>query len=320
MVRRHFPTISWLLVILMTSTSAIDLVRNTVSGLQVYTVAGNLSKPVMLFLSAFPCSPAIASVSKDMIGYFGETHTVVFYDTRGVGGSASSAPNEKWDGHITDAVSVAKWAAREHGNNKVTVWGYSFGTLLAIKVAARAADVVDKVILTSLKVDQQKSSFILNQAIEQVWGVPSFVSAQLPSEAVLGLAISGPFRYACIRQPRSLECFTGLLFPDARFLYDVYGLQDILRFPAQFAQCTSSIRTELEVARVADKTGPLHARVYVVHGKYDYIDAADYVLPALANDIVAPSHTLVWMYKSGHAPLIEEPEEYKRIMKQFLED
>ena len=295
-----------------------ELGHHEVNHLHVYARGNHTGKPVMLLVPTFPCVTVLASISDEILTSFEETHNLVFYDTRGVGRSSGSEPNAGWEGHVTDAVSVARWAVSYFAKENLTVWGYSFGTMLAMDASSRANDIVSKVILTNLKVDVQRSSFIMNQAIEQVWGLPTILTSQLPPEMVLNAALLGPFRYACMHQPRTIECFTGFLYPDVRMVFDVYGVEHLLPYPLQFAKCFVNVRNELPDLRLSS-VSHVDAPLFIAHGRHDYIDAATLVETAIAtNSLPSSSYTIEWMYESGHAPLVEEKERYMAVMRQFM--
>ena len=287
-------------------------------GIHMYTRTTHSDHPILLLLPAFPCAPILGTIGPDIMNAFAATHTVVYYDVRGTLRSARATPPLRTQQDLVDdAIGVARAATDKFGRQKLTVWGFSAGSLLALNVSAQAPELVERIIVTGLKVDQQQALVRLQQATAQFSGVSTFMQSWLPWPMQMMLAFSGPFRYSCTRQPRSLECVTGVPILEPTYLVEAYGVLRLLTVPVQFLQCVAAIQDEFFVARLAD-VGRVHVPVHVLQGRHDMVDSAELVLPALNRTLKAPSYDVTWFEASGHAPMLEEKEAYLRELRRIL--
>jgi len=287
-------------------------------GIVAYSRSTHPSHPRLLLLPAFPCAPILGTVSPGMMDTVATTHTIVYYDVRGTLRSAhADPPLRSQQDLVDDAIAVARAALARYGQPNLTIWGYSAGSLLALNVSSQAPELVGKIVLTGFKVDQQRATIKLQQATAQFSGVSTFVQSWLPWPVQLMLAFSGPFRYACLRQPRNLDCVTGVPILDMTYIVEAYGVVRLLTAPVQFAQCVAAIQDEFTVARLVD-VGPVHVPVHVLHGRHDAVDSAEFVLPALKHTLRAPAYDVTWFEESGHAPMIEEKERYAVELQRLL--
>ena len=180
------------------------LFKEKVGKIQLYADGDSCANPMLLMLNGGPCYPYTALGGEKFFEPLLASHTIVYHDSRGVGNSGGSTSS--WQQHVTDAIDVGRFALGKCNKTTLSVFGYSAGTLLALNVSAQQPDMVDRVLLVALKVDHQRALEYRYDAVQRVFGVPGWITSNLPSVMQRGLYFSGPHRYTCYHNPGPFNC------------------------------------------------------------------------------------------------------------------
>lgn len=285
-----------------------------VGGVHVYIRTSSFANDPVLMLSGGPCMPLAASMPR-LLEDLSESYTLIYFDMRGVG-RATGSFTSRWQDHVDDSILVARYALSRLKRQTLTVWGHSAGTLLALNMSAQAPELVNKVIATSLKVDQQKTGDSRDDIIQSVWGIPASITSLLPSFLQRALLFSGPDRLACVRNPASWDCLRVRSPVDVQGLMDEYGIIGSIVVPLQAEYAKSYLGDDWNLVRIGTVTLPLQSPLYVIHGSEDYVDS--HLLVADAVDrLQAPSKEVIWM-ESGHFPMLDKPDAYMDTLLRVL--
>jgi pimeloyl-ACP methyl ester carboxylesterase len=224
---------------------------------------------------------------------------LLYYDQRGGGGSVTprQAPLD-WRAHVADLEAVV----RSHASHPVTLFGYSWGGLLALLFATEHPDLVARLALVA--------------------PAPTYPEARKAYVAELERRQAAPE----IGQARAALTASGLRErdPDA-FWHRAFELSvaGYFRYPSRAKNLTPfrvSSRAQhavWESLRGVDLRSRVHAvlaETLILHGRFDPVPlAASEALAALL-----PSARLVVFEDSGHALYAEETDRFVRELDAFL--
>jgi proline iminopeptidase len=234
-------------------------------------------------------------------GLLSEELEMIYLDQRGSGRSEVSSNGD----YSLDRLMMDLEEVRLHfGYEQWYVMGHSFGGLLAVNYADRFPERVKGVILSNSTLDMKESFGCQIRKGRVLLGLEPL---DFPTHDVSKLLDSF---YQTVHQLREKDLFYRLQFPS---LIDKEKLDEIdmeLQAKPDFQQYVFS--TEAYFQDFREITSTVSVPVLVLSGKYDYA--------------IGPTHQESFQFKhavykvldSGHHPYIENPEEFKNVVSEFI--
>lgn len=245
-------------------------------------------------------APGLGSLAepKASFGPFADEYRVIVFDARGSGASEGNPPftHEQW---ASDVDGLRAWA----GVDKVVMAGGSYGGFIAMEYAIRYPSRVSALVLRDTAADGSLREVAVRNAL---------ASARVQVDrSKLDRIMSGTVRdNADLR-----DCWAEIL-P----LYDHDLDWDLVR--QRVANTPYRYETHnfaFSVNQPAYDLKPLLPRItcptLVTVGRHDWIT------PVACSETIAdlvPDARLAVFERSGHSPQLEEPEEFQRVVREFL--
>ena len=288
------------------------------SKLHVYAQGTDASNPVVVMANGGPCLPLYGYASGSLEPLTDE-FTLAYFDSRSVGASTGDPPTS-WQEHVADVLAVARAMRAAFSKPDVLLWGWSAGTLLAINASTQAeAGLVRGVVATSLKVDAQRAFPIRYQAVEQVYGFPTWFTSSLPLALQRALFFSAPHLYACNSQPRDVVACGDVAMRLVRGIVETRGLGDAARSAAQAEVCRFRLGDEWNDIRITTIHGTVPGHLYVLNGRHDRMDPAEFATPEALSPLVPSSRLhMRWFEESAHVPFAEQQDQYIAVTRDAL--
>lgn len=225
-------------------------------------------------------------------------HTLYFVDQRGSGNSEGELDPESIsiDLYVDDMLAVLE-ALPERPR---VLWGHSWGTLLAVKMAARLGSQLDKVTLVS-PVGLKGESFLrYSQYLQSTWSPEgaAFIQQMMqkgaltPEEAVQSI---GHYFGGIVTQPGLIhELFANMALRSADAVFRVFAL----------------LGEALSTFDLSQEAGQIQCPVVVIRGEHDAMpqDAVE----SLAHAI--PKGQFVSVSGTSHFPFAEDVQAYKNAL------
>ncbi len=280
----------------------------------------DVSNPVLLYLHGGPGESNIWPAHHTMRQL--ERHFVcVNWDQRGTGKSLRPGPDPTTmtiEQFVKDTIALIELLLARFGQEKLFLLGHSWGTVLAMKVAAARPDLLHAVIGMSQVVDNERGEdisyrYVLDRALaDRNW------------KAIRSLGRLG----------RSDTLDKDGKFVERWWLFHYGGLVHALGPMAiasimldapeySFVDCINQLRGQsikFSIPRMADElrrvnlleeVRALSVPAFFFLGRHDY--TAPFVLgEQFYRSLNAPRKELVWFEQSAHTPDLEEPEKFQR--------
>jgi pimeloyl-ACP methyl ester carboxylesterase len=277
----------------------------------------DVKKPLLLFLHGGPGSAAIWFAHHSMREL--EKHFVcVNWDQRGAGKSYADRPGEgtmNLAQFVDDALALVERLLRRFDQKKLVLVGQSWGSVLAMKIAAARPDLVHLLVGVGQVIDMKRGEEISYQyALDQALRCRN-------EKAVRQLEAIGhpPYRgNGLFVQRRWLSEYKGDTWSiDVKGVVAIglrateYSLADVVRF---FLGAKRSIRllwNELMAVDFPRDVPELSVPVAFFVGRHDYTTPFELVA-AHFESLRAPAKKIVWFENSAHMPNLEEPEAFQR--------
>ena len=285
--------------------------------LHVYAHGTDRTNPVVVMINGGPCSP-LWGVANEFLAPLTDEFTLAYFDTRSVGASTGEAP-ESWQTHVGDVLAVARAMRTTFAQTDVMLWGWSAGSLLALNASTQAeAGLVRGVVVTSLKVDAQRGFPYRYQAVEQVYGVPPWLTSSLPLLLQRALFFSAPHLYACNSQPRDVLGCADVATRLVTGVADTRGVAGAMRSAAQAEWCRIQLGDEWNDIRMSTIRGTVPAPLYVLLGRHDRMDPSEFATPEALAPLAPPELHFRWFEASAHVPFAEQTDEYVAVTRAAL--
>ncbi len=279
----------------------------------------DVSKPLLLFLHGGPGESNMWTTHYAMREL--EQHFVcVNWDQRGTGKSFRPGPPPETmtiDQFMKDTIALIELLCARFGQQKILLFGHSWGSVLAMKVAAARPDLLYAVIGMGQFVDGKRGEdlsyhYVLERA-----------HAEHNRNAIHSLEQLGPPPYrkdGLFVQRRWLVHYGGFLhaigmkeFISILLHAPEYSLGDCinnLRMRDMKFSCRL-LGDEIMDVHLLQEIPELSVPVVFFAGSYDY--ATPFVLvEQFYASLQAPYKKLVWFENSAHNPDIEEPDTFQR--------
>ncbi len=248
------------------------------------------------------------SYLRPWFGPLAETHQVIFYDQRGLGGSRAvvNAASLSMERYLTDIDRIREHVAQRE---KVTLLAHSWGAIPALLYAMERPERLAALILVA---PVEPGSRFREQTDEN----------QLARRDSADLAAIDSIRGTPEFAARETEAISQVFFHVFRGTFADAGVADRLlrlslheRTASQGQLVATLLMTPLQGLDFWDRLGQIEVPVLIVHGAEDPIptEMVEEMNSAL------PNSRLVRVDGSGHFPFIEKPAPFWDGVREFLQ-
>lgn len=246
-----------------------------------------------------------------LVQHGGEDLTVYLYDQFGVGGSDRPAPGD-FDRytveHYREEVEAVRQAIDPAG--EFSVYGQSWGGMLAQEYVLEYGEFVDKLVLANTLADTATAYESMRGVLEELPETDRETIKEYEDQRAYDVpayenALDGAYREHVCRTEEYpdpvLDTFEGVNL-------DVYGL---MWGPNEYVLLETARLREWDVR---DRLGEIETDTLVLTGAHDEIS------PDIARDISdrIPGADLHEFAESSHMPFWEEPEEHAAVLESLL--
>ena len=241
----------------------------------------------------------------------GDDLTVYLYDQLGVGRSDKPAPGD-FDrytvAHYRDELEAVRQAINPEGS--FSIYGQSWGGMLAQKYILEHGDYVDNLILANTLSDTQTAYESMRSVLENLPAddqktIEAYESERAYDAPEYEAALDGAYRdHVC----RTEEYPAPVLSTFNRINLDVYGL---MWGPNEYVLLDTA---RLRGWDIRNQLSEIDTRTLVLSGEYDEIK------PSIARDIAdrIPDAKLHIFEESSHMPFWESPDDHYSVVEDFL--
>ena len=289
------------------------------------------SNPVLLFLHG---GPGVCNRHAVMVNHadLAEDFTIVAWDQRGSGGSYKGAAKETLtvDRLVEDAHELVLWLCREFGKEKIFIiggsWGSELGTYLAFKHPGHIAAYVGfGQVVDGAKNEDMSYEFTL-KAAQQAGDTKAVGILESVGPPVNGLYKGGfdglmaqrrvMMKYGGYSQDKKRRSFfRSMVIP--MFFSGEYSIADLFGLVKGYKYVLTAMWEECTRTNFPETCVSFEMPYYIFDGRHDNNTPA-----ALVEDyfslIEAPDKDLIWFEDSGHNPMSDEPEKFKRLLREKL--
>lgn len=285
--------------------------------------------PVVLFLHGGPGVPNRHSMAKSQMDLVGDL-TIVAWDQRGTGGSYFGCDPETLtlDQLISDCAELIDYLCRTLDKQKVFLLGASWGTELGTFVCQRHPEKIAGYIgygqvVNGVENENLSYTFALEKARE------AGNAKDIAELERVGPPVDGQYRpvFAGLMTQRRIMkkygghstkkggYFTGTVIP---ILSSVeLDWKSKIGTARGYKLCLSRMWPSIVHYDFVHDCGSFRMPYYIFQGRLDRNTPAALV-QEFYDSIDAPDKDLVWFEHSAHGPLGEEPEKFKRLMREKI--
>ena len=309
----------------ITSPNGVETLETvTIGGIKQWIqVRGNdRDNPIILYLHGGPGSAMTPAGHAFQTGWE-EDFTMVHWDQRGAGrthrtnGSAST-DGVTLDRMVEDAHEVTLYLRKRFGKDRIFLLGHSWGSYLGIRLIKQYPELFHAYVGTGQAVDFQEGLELSRQAAlslareqDNAEGVRELEALGPPPYSADELGILGPWMTKLsggFYRETWLVIKSHLIAP-GESLNDIRYRFDRSRRPEGIKRLVEALMKE----KLNDLGYGFEVPVFFFLGRHDYFTPSA-LAEAYLNAIKAPLEELVWFEKSGHAPMISQPEEFGRAL------
>ena len=305
----------------------------TLNGLPqtIHIKGNNENNPVLLFLHGGPGMTnrhSVMAMNDDLLDDF----TIVAWDQRGTAGSYKGAKEEDLtiDQLTEDANSLVDYLCERFNKRKIFVIGGSWGSLLGTWLLKKHPEKIAAFVgfgmfvnghLNELiswkycmdeakKANDQKSMDILNRVGPPEMGVYKGGYSGMRAQRDVMMKYGG---YSKNEKKRSYwDAFVKPIL-----LSKEYTLSDIIGYVKGYKFVLNKMWPEVGATDFTKTCTKFDAPIFIFDGRLDKNTPADLV-EDWYNQIEAPRKELHWFEKSGHNPMFDEEESFKKLLKDRL--
>lgn len=285
--------------------------------------------PVVLFLHGGPGVPNRHSMAKSQMDLVVDL-TIVAWDQRGTGGSYFGCDPETLtlDQLISDCAELIDYLCRTLDKQKVFLLGASWGTELGTFVCQRHPEKIAGYIgygqvVNGVENENLSYTFALEKARE------AGNAKDIAELERVGPPVDGQYRpvFAGLMTQRRIMkkygghstkkggYFTGTVIP---ILSSVeLDWKSKIGIARGYKLCLSRMWPSIVHYDFVHDCGPFRMPYYIFQGRLDRNTPAALV-QEFYDSIDAPDKDLVWFEHSAHGPLGEEPEKFRRLMREKI--
>ena len=283
--------------------------------------------PAVLFLHGGPGIPNRHGIAKNHMDLLVD-FTIVAWDQRGTGGSyfgCDPAPLTL-DQLVSDCGELLDYLCRTLGKEKIFLlggsWGTELGTFVCQKYPEKVAGYIGYgQVVNGIENENVSYAFALRKAKE------ANCTEDVAELERIGPPVDGQYKpvfEGLMAQRRIMKkygghstkggsYFTGTVVPI--LTSPELSLRDKIGTAKGYKLCLSKMWPTIVHYDFIHDCGPFQMPYYIFQGRKDNNTPASLVQDYY-DAIVAPDKDLVWFENSAHGPLGEEPEKFKRLMRE----
>lgn len=298
---------------------------------RIHVVTNDEKKPVLLFLHGGPGVCNRHSILTDHIDLL-DTFTLATWDQRGTGGSYCGVKKETLTAAqlIKDAADLISWLCERFHKDKIFVIGGSWGsqliTMLVHDYPERIAATVGFGQVVDGELNEKISyEFALNAARE-AGDLKSVEKLKQVGPPVMG-EYRGGFKGLMV-QRRIMMKYGGYSKSQKKRSYlramvipiiksREYSLFDLYGYLKGYKTVLSAMWHEVGHIKFPETHTTFRVPFYIFNGRHDMNTPAELVQDWF-DAIEAPRKELIWFEHSGHNPMSDEPEKFKRLLRERL--
>ena len=283
--------------------------------------------PAVLFLHGGPGIPNRHGIAKNHMDLL-DDFTIVAWDQRGTGGSylGCDPATLTLDQLVSDCGELLDYLCRTLGKEKIFLLGGSWGTELGTFVCQKYPEKVAGYIGYG-----QVVNGIENENVSYAFALRKAKEAHCTEDGAelerIGPPVDGQYKpvfEGLMAQRRIMKkygghstkggsYFTGTVVPI--LTSPELSLRDKIGTAKGYKLCLSKMWPTIVHYDFIHDCGPFQMPYYIFQGRKDNNTPASLVQDYY-DAIVAPDKDLVWFENSAHGPLGEEPEKFKRLMRE----
>lgn len=292
------------------------------------------TNPVMLFLHGGPGFPLFpVDQASDVMRQLEEHFTMVYWEQRGTGGSFSwrlPLKSLTVDDFVEDTREVTEYVNRLLGNERVFIWGHSWGSNVGAIFAARYPQYLHAYVSTGQSVnpflnEQMSYAFVMERALaegnrralrdlERVDAVPERYSLR---DALLVRRWVNRYGGIVKLQDES-DKYIDFPYILNTLTAPEYGILDKLNMVLMPYFSAEELWEDLKTLNLMEKVPKIEVPVFFMLGRYDIV-----VSSALAEEyfyhLEAPmGKQIIWFEESAHRPHHEEKEKFLEVMREHV--
>ncbi|MBQ7859414.1 MAG: alpha/beta hydrolase [Faecalibacterium sp.] len=285
--------------------------------------------PVVLFLHGGPGVPNRHGMAKNHMDLL-DDFTIVAWDQRGTGGSyfGCDPATLTLDQLIADCAQLLDYLCETMHKDKIFLLGASWGTELGTFVCHRHPDKVAGYIgygqvVNGIENENVSYAYVLNKAKE------AGNAEDIAELEKIGPPVNGQYKpvfEGLMAQRRLLKkygghstkkggYFTGTVLPI--LTSPELDLQTKIGTAKGYKVCLSQMWPTIVNYDFVKECNTFQMPYYIFQGRLDNNTPASLV-QAFYDAIQAPDKDLVWFEHSAHGPMGEEPEKFKKLMREKL--
>ena len=302
------------------------------ASLGMFIMAKDRNKPVLLFLSGGPAIPEYL-LEKDRPSGLANEFVVCYLAYRGTSlsyGPNTAAESMTIDQYMDDAIEVTNYLRNRFGQEKIYLFGHSFGSYVGINAVYRHPELYHAYIAMSQIANQNESELLAyNYMYEQYraqgnakmikWFEETpvagpedlkkyFTSSELRDTAMHDLGVG------TTHDMRSV--ISGIFFPSLRNT-DYTPRERINIWRGKFFSDQTPIKTAIFSFNAFDEIPEIDVPIYFFAGIYDYTVCYS-VQREYYEKIQAPLKAFYTFRNAAHSPLFEEPDKAMEIISQDI--
>ncbi len=297
---------------------------------KIHVISNDISLPVLLFLHGGPGvvnRHSVVADNKDLLDSF----TIATWDQRGTGGSYKGVDHNALtiDQLVEDANGVVNFLCEEFNKEKIFVIGGSWGSLLGIRLAYAHPEHLAAFVGFGQFVDGAKNEnisyqFTLDQA-KAAGDEETVRKLESVGPPIKGM-YKGGFDGMMVQRNAMMKYGGYSKSEGKRSYYDSfvkpmllsgeYSLSDLLGIIFGYKKVLKVMWPEIGQEDLTKYT-EFSVPIYVFDGRLDMNTPAELVEEWFAK-INAPHKELIWFENSGHNPMGDEPERFKKLLKEKL--
>ena len=303
--------------------------RITINGLvQTIHIWGTREEnPVVLFLHGGPGIPNRHGIARNHLDLT-DDFTIVAWDQRGTGGSyhGCDANTLTLDQLVSDCGKLLTYLCLNLNKKKIFLlggsWGTELGTLVCQKYPDRVAGYIGYgQVVNGIENENVSYAYVLEKAKE------ANCKEDVEELEKIGPPVDGQYRpcfEGLMAQRRLLKkygghstkggnYFTGTVLPI--LTSPELSIRDKIGTANGYKLCLSHMWPTIVHYDFIHDCGPFQMPYYIFQGRKDN-NTPSSLVQAYYDSIVAPDKDLIWFEHSAHGPLGEEPEKFKRLMRE----
>lgn len=297
---------------------------------KIHVVSNDEALPVLLFLHGGPGvvnRHGVMTEHKDLL----DTFTIATWDQRGTGGSYSGVSTDTLtiDQLVADAEAVVEYLCEQFNKEKIFIIGGSWGSLLGTRLACAHPEHIAAYVGFGQFVNGEKNEAISYQYTLDAAKAAGDEDAVSKLEKV-GPPVKGQYKggFEGMMVQRNLMMKYGgyswsekeRSYMDAiikpMILSGEYSISDFVGVALGYKKVLKAMWAEIGCEDLTKYTR-FEVPFLVFDGRLDMNTPAQLVEDWFAQ-IEAPCKELIWFDHSGHNPMNDEPERFKKLLREKL--